>query len=171
MDEGDAFWWYGAGCYAPIGGAQDGNIYSNRHMLGIFNWRSGATGAWSWTFCRSFGSPYNDFDGEESRPSKDPCICYPAKEGHGMIATLQWEAIREGVYDYRYIRYWDDLCRKVSASDDYRKAVSKSRRRINKTMDSISWNSLDYAVSNTQLRNLRQDLIYEIKNLILISNL
>ena len=33
LDDGDAFWWYGAGCYAPISGAQDGNIYSNRPCL------------------------------------------------------------------------------------------------------------------------------------------
>ena len=169
LDDGDAFWWYGAGCYAPIGGGQDGNIYSNRHMLGIFNWRSGATGAWSWTFLRFFGSPYNDFDDEDKGSStKEQCICYPSVEGHDIIDTLQWEAIREGIYDYRYIRYWDELCKKSAEKPHFRRAVSKSRRRISKTMDSISWNSLNFTVSNVQLCNLRKELIQEIKSLRII---
>ena len=159
LEDGDAFWWYGAGCYVSKGGCQDGNIYSNRHMLGIFNWKSSASGAWSWTFLRCFGNPYNDFDDS----IKEQCICYPAFEGHGTIDTLQWEAIREGVYDYRYIRYWDELCKNNIDKPAKRRVVSHSRRRISKTMDSINWNSLNYSVSNTQLRNLRQELIQEIK--------
>ena len=164
LDDGDIFWWYGSGCYTNGGLQQDCNIYTNRHMLGIFNWRSGATGAWTWTFLRVNGSPYNDFDGNDKREAKDACICYPQPQGNGLIDTLQWEAIREGVYDYRYIRLWDDLCKKAEATDKAAVAV-QSRARIKKTMDSINWNCLNFSVSNAQLRALRTQLIEEIKRL------
>ena len=164
LDDGDIFWWYGSGCYTNGGLQQDCNIYTNRHMLGIYNWRSGATGAWTWTFLRVNGSPYNDFDGNDKREAKDACICYPQPQGNGLIDTLQWEAIREGVYDYRYIRLWDDLCKKAEATDKAAIAA-QSRERIQKTMDSINWNCLNYSVSNAQLRTLRVQLIEEIKRL------
>ncbi|MBR5838446.1 MAG: DUF4091 domain-containing protein, partial [Victivallales bacterium] len=165
LEDGDAFWWYGSGCYTNGGLQQDCNIYTNRHMLGIFNWRSGATGAWTWTFLRVNGSPYNDFDGNDKREAKDACICYPQPQGNGLIDTLQWEAIREGVYDYRYIRLWDDLCKKAAATADKAAVAAQSRERIQKTMDSINWNCLNFSVSNAQLRTLRAELIEEIKQL------
>ncbi|MBR5080417.1 MAG: DUF4091 domain-containing protein [Victivallales bacterium] len=165
LDDGDIFWWYGSGCYTNGGLQQDCNIYTNRHMLGIFNWRSGATGAWTWTFLRVNGSPYNDFDGNDKREAKDACICYPQPQGNGLIDTLQWEAIREGVYDYRYIRLWDDLCKKAAATADKAAIAAQSRERIQKTMDSINWNCLNFSVSNAQLRTLRAQLIEEIKRL------
>ena len=165
LADGDAFWWYGSGCYTNGGLQQDCNIYTNRHILGIYNWRSGATGAWTWTFLRVNGSPYNDFDGNDKREAKDACICYPQPEGNGLIDTLQWEAVREGVYDYRYIRLWDDLCKKAAATADKAAIAAQSRERIQKTMDSISWNCLNFSVSNTQLRALRAELIEEIKRL------
>ena len=165
LDDGDAFWWYGSGCYTNGGLQQDCNIYTNRHILGIYNWRSGATGAWTWTFLRVNGSPYNDFDGNDKREAKDACICYPQPQGNGLIDTLQWEAIREGVYDYRYIRLWDDLCKKAAATADKAAIAAQSRERVQKVMDSINWNCLNFSVSNTQLRTLRALLIAEIKRL------
>ncbi len=165
LDDGDAFWWYGSGCYTNGGLQQDCNIYTNRHILGIYNWRSGATGAWTWTFLRVKGTSYNDFDGNNQGEAKDACICYPQPEGNGLIDTLQWEAIREGVYDYRYIRLWDDLCKKAAATADKAAVAAESRERVQKVMDSINWNCLNFSVSNTQLRALRALLIAEIKRL------
>ena len=43
--------------------------------------------------------------------------------------------------------------------------AAQSRERVQKVMDSINWNCLNFSVSNTQLRALRALLIAEIKRL------
>ncbi|MBQ4481394.1 MAG: DUF4091 domain-containing protein [Victivallales bacterium] len=160
LDAGRHFWWYGTGCYTNGGLQQDGNIYSNRFMLGLFNWRTKATGAWTWTFLRVNENPYNDFDGNTAHEAKEACICYPAPQGNGLIPTLQWEALREGNYDYRYLAYWNSLCEQASPA-----LAQQSRERIQVLMDAIPWTCLNRQVSNAQLRELRAALIQEIKAL------
>ena len=160
LDAGAKFWWYGTGCYTNGGLQQDGNLYSNRFMLGFFNWRTSATGAWTWTFLRTNDDPYNDFDGNSAYEAKEACICYPAPQGNGLIPTLQWEALREGNYDYRYLAYWDSLCEQASPA-----LAQSSRERIQALMDKIAWTCLNRQVSNAQLRELRAALIQEIQRL------
>ena len=69
------------------------------------------------------------------------------------------------VYDYRYIRLWDDLCKQAEATPAKTTIAVQSRERIQKTMDSINWTCLNFSVSNAQLRALRAELIEEIKRL------
>ena len=159
LADGDTFWWYGAGCYAPESGSLDCNIFRNRHMLGLFAWRSGASGAWAWTFLSTVGNPYNDFDGKED------CICYPASDGHDVIDTLQWEGIREGIYDYRYIRFWSELCDQMSSNQEKAVEVFQSRKHIQKEMKASPWIPQDGLVSNALFQRLRKSLIQEIKRL------
>jgi len=71
LDSGADFWWYGTGCYSRNGVMEDCNIIMNRFMLGLFHWRSYATGAWCWTFCRPVASQFNDFDGTDFWTKKD----------------------------------------------------------------------------------------------------
>lgn len=165
LDDGDDFWWYGSGCYTNGGLQQDCNVYTNRHMLGIFTYRSRTTGAWTWTFLRAKGDVYNDFDGNNQFEAKEACIAYPARQGNGLITTLQWEACREGVYDYRYIRLWDALSQAALKNPAKAALAQASRTRIQELMDSINWHCLKFSVSNTQLRELRQALIEEINKL------
>lgn len=95
----DIFWWYGSGCYLGL----EGNTIENRFLTGVAFWKSGATGQWSWTFQRPKDDPYNDFDGNNYSEAKDACIVYPAMKGMHNIPTLQWEGIREGIDDVKYI--------------------------------------------------------------------
>ncbi len=165
LADGDQFWWYGSGCYTNFAIQQDGNIYTNRHMLGVFTWRSKTTGAWTWTFLRQKGrSLYNDFDCKGNREPKEACICYYEPGSKKLIHTLQWEAIREGVYDYRYIVLWDNLCKAAEGTDKATRAA-ESRQAIQTAMDKIAWESHDHKVNNTELRALRALLIQEIKAL------
>ncbi len=174
LDAGKTFWWYGTGCYTNGGLQQDGNLYSNRFMLGLFNWRTQATGAWTWTFLRAHDDPYNDMDGNALYESKDACICYPMppdtsttppRPRHEVIPTLQWEALREGAYDYRYLAYWKELCTIGETLPAKAARVQDSREKINAIMGTIPWTCLDGQVTNGQLRELRRALIQEIKRL------
>ncbi len=102
------FYWYGSGCYL----GQEGRLFPNRYLAGWLFWKSKADGQVSWTFVRPFEDPFNDFDGSDhnSVEPKDQCTVYPeyAQPGdagsiRGIIPTIQWEALREGISDYLYL--------------------------------------------------------------------
>ena len=98
---GATYWWYGSGCYT----GQEGSLAVNRHLSGFLLDKSLADGAWAWTFQRPKGDAYDDFDGASQREPKDACITYPSADGWPpLVPTLQWEGIREGIDDIRYLQ-------------------------------------------------------------------
>ena len=108
-ESGDQLWYYGSGCYT----GQDGNAQANRWVTGPLYWLSGAVGEWSWTFVRPKGDPFDDFDGAQSREPKDACIAYPSPGDEAPLPTLQWEGIRQGIDDYRYLWTLQELARQA----------------------------------------------------------
>ena len=115
---GDHFWHYATGCYTNSGLIEDGNIYSNRHLGGVLVWRAQFTGAYTWTLLRAKNDPYNDFDGRGHGERKDACTVYPTPDRKGIIPTLQWEGVREGIYDHRFLTVLDDMIQQAAASAD-----------------------------------------------------
>ena len=121
---GQKFFWYGSGCYL----GQEGRMFANRYLTGWLFWKTKADGQVSWTFIRPHEDPFNDFDGSKANSvePKDQCTVYPQLERPndyksivGIIPTIQWEAIREGINDYRYaytlknlIAYARQVCNK-----------------------------------------------------------
>ena len=100
---GDRFWCYGTGCYVNGAVKQDGNIIANRYMGGTFLWRTGVGGSLTWTLMRVRQDPYFDLDGARGEP-KEQCTVYPAVAPDvSFTPTLQWEGIRKGIDDYKYI--------------------------------------------------------------------
>ncbi len=105
---GQKFYWYGSGCYL----GQEGRMFPNRYLAGWLFWKTKADGQVSWTFVRPHEDPFNDFDGASvnSVEPKDQCTVYPElaspndyKSIRGILPTIQWEALREGINDYRYL--------------------------------------------------------------------
>jgi hypothetical protein len=102
------FYWYGSGCYL----FQEGRMLPNRYLAGWLFWKTKADGQVSWTFVRPHQDPFNDFDGSKvnSVEPKDQCTVYPLftrpndpASIEGIIPTIQWEALREGIQDYCYL--------------------------------------------------------------------
>lgn len=93
---GQHVWYYASGSYD----AQVGRLTPNRWITGFLLYRTGAEGAYSWTFQRPHGpDPFDDFHRREIQP----CLTYPDPEHPGEnLDTPHWEAIRQGWYDYRY---------------------------------------------------------------------
>lgn len=116
-------WWYGAaGCYS----GQDGNIHSDRFGMGFYTWLTGAKGGFLWTYQRISGSPFDDFDGAAkdaamTYPPEDPAERYSGK----AVSTLQWEGMREGMTDYRYLQLLDSLLQKKAPNGNTRKIADK----------------------------------------------
>jgi hypothetical protein len=95
-ERGQHVWYYASGSYD----AQVGRLTPNRWITGFLLCRTGAEGAYSWTYQRPHGpDPFDDFHRREIQP----CVTYPDPEHPGEnLDTPHWEAIRQGWYDYRY---------------------------------------------------------------------
>lgn len=95
-DDANLWMYGGAGTYT----GQEGSMAVNRWGTGFLTWRNGASGQFFWTFQRTSGDPFDDFDGKRL---KDFCLTYPDPAGGASLSTLQWEGICEGIVDYRHL--------------------------------------------------------------------
>ncbi|MBN2289557.1 MAG: DUF4091 domain-containing protein, partial [Candidatus Glassbacteria bacterium] len=79
---------------------QNENPAYARYIWGFFVWRSDLGGMSAWTFQNTMnasGDPYTDLDGH----GRDVMVAYP--DPQGPVPAVIWEALREGVDDYRYL--------------------------------------------------------------------
>ena len=83
----------------------------NRHLFGYFLWAAGLDGAipYGYQHFGGAGDPYDDFDTD----SKDMFAAYPSRDG--PVATLQWEACREGINDLRYLHTLEEALTRAKA--------------------------------------------------------
>ena len=68
-----------------------------RSSAGFGLFARGAAAMYYWHYQMPNGDPFDDLDGR----ARDWCAAYPGPDG--PLPTLDWEAIREGVDDLRYI--------------------------------------------------------------------
>jgi len=161
LETGDTFWWYGTGCYTNGALIQDGNVLVNRFMGGVHFWRTGATGCWSWTFLRAKGNAYDDFDGGNQREHKDACIAYHTPDGKALVPTLQWEGLREGVDDYRYLYTLKALTEEARKSGQGRavELANTAEAKLNKMIEAMPWNCRPGGTTNADLDRFREQVI------------
>ncbi len=151
---GQKFFWYGSGCYL----GQEGRMFPNRYMAGWLFWKTKADGQVSWTFVRPHEDPFNDFDGfaVNNTEPKDQCTAYPEfaipndyKSIQRIIPTIQWEALREGINDYRYLTTLRNViayARKVASqpkanrwAQELLQAADECERTLKAVEESVPW--------------------------------
>lgn len=99
----------------------------HRVLAGVYLWKSTADGIAPYCYQHLPAyphSPYDDFDewepglkiGTHTGKFRDHLATYPARGG--SVPTIQWEGMREGITDLRYLTTIDALIREASASDD-----------------------------------------------------
>ena len=99
-------------------------IYYNQHpafskirflkiAAGIYFWNTPVTNFATWTYKFWTGDPLDDLDGS----SGDKMLAYPHPEDGSPMASLNWEAFREGVDDIRYITTLEHLIKMASDND------------------------------------------------------
>jgi hypothetical protein len=84
----------------------------SRYIYGYYTWRQDLDGMSSWgpgTTQNSRGDPFEDLDSEYS----DYFIFFP--HPGGPLPTPNWEALREGIDDIRYVYQLEKLCSQKSA--------------------------------------------------------
>ena len=159
------YWWYGSGVYD----GQEGGMMPNRYLCGFLFHKTGAKGQVSFIYTRMgvTGDPYDDFDGEDEGYSepKDGMIVYPSAEG--PMPTLQWEGIREGIDDYKYIYTLETLIEKAKKDDKSKLLAEKIEKRLSGIMASCPWgqgninsdNAAYPICSNHRAQSIREECI------------
>jgi len=94
------YYYLGAGCY----GGQEGGLMPNRRLCGFLFYPTRLPGHVFYTYQVTgddvYASAYSDL------VRKREAIAYPARKitaERVSLSTLQWEGIREGITDYRYL--------------------------------------------------------------------
>ncbi len=83
------------------------NPVINRFHAGFYLWNTGLDGIVPYVYQSIWNDPYNDFDVWGDKPAsnyRDHMVAYPSE--NGPVPTVQWEALREGIDDYRYVKTW-----------------------------------------------------------------
>ncbi|NLF94581.1 MAG: DUF4091 domain-containing protein, partial [Oligosphaeraceae bacterium] len=107
------FWWYSNGAREYPDAV--------RFKAGFFHYRTGARGQFYWAYLNPRGDMFNDFD--EGNSDHVTVFIQDGK----IISTLQWESIREGIDDYRYLRLLEELCQKYA---DQAEAAAAGRKLL-----------------------------------------
>ncbi len=77
----------------------------NRFQAGFYLWNTGIDGIFPYVYQDVRNNPYDDFDvWSSSHPYRDHLVTYPSQ--NGPVPTVQWEALREGLDDMRYLQTW-----------------------------------------------------------------
>ncbi len=95
------YWYLGGGAYT----GQEGGLMPNRLDSGFMSFKLGVTGHLSYTYqayaSRARPDPYDNF-----MAGKSYGMTYPARqptEQKVTVFSLEWEGIREGIVDYKYL--------------------------------------------------------------------
>lgn len=98
--------------YTGLGGTP--SFYAARYRTGLLSWKAKVKTLMIFAYNSSRGDPYNDFDG----PEPDYCLVYPPKFGGNSISTIQWEGVREGIDDAKYIYTLTEYIRRCKLSQN-----------------------------------------------------
>lgn len=125
----------------------------HRALAGLMLWKSGAGGIAPYCYQHlpcSPDSPFDDFDSWDpthvdplGRRFKDHMSTYPAR--HGVIHTLQWKGLADGITDLRYLATLQSAVDAAERSEDpvMRERGANARQSINAVIGRLPWNDLD----------------------------
>ncbi|MFA6101096.1 MAG: sugar-binding protein [Victivallaceae bacterium] len=113
------------------------NPRQNRLLSGFMLWKSGFTGIMpycAWFASGSGNDPYDEFSGKLAE--KNMYCVYPSLQG--PIPTLQWEALREGINDVRYLTTLAELIKQEKNPQKAQKAQDVIDKILNRITLNIS---------------------------------
>jgi hypothetical protein len=146
-----------------------GSAYLNdprkaRDSCGFGFYRRPAEAMFYWHYQCYKGDPFNDFDGG----CRDHCAAYPGPNGE-LIPTTDWEGLREGVDDMRYLatlKHYAALAAKTRAG----KAVAaRALKTLNEVLapddPELSQYTFGSALTDDEFHALRRKLVDAILEL------
>jgi hypothetical protein len=157
----------------------------HRLLAGLLFWKSGADGISPYCYQHLPGipnSPFDDFDlwdatqiDRVGRRFRDHMTTYPAR--NGVIHTLQWKGLTEGLTDFRYLTTLD-LAIESAEKAEYpviRERGAKARAQLDSVVEKFQWDDVDILSENSaapypdfssrDMLNLRSRIVDELKAL------
>ena len=144
-------WWYTS--VVPKG------LYPNRfidfplmksRVIPWLSWRFGISGylnyGYNWWYTPSGKSPWEDVEQAGNYPPGDGFIVYPPKgiQNRNIRSSLRWEAFRDGLQDYEYLRLMDQQLASISKNNnmepkfiDLKNRMSALNKKIISKIDSL----------------------------------
>lgn len=114
---------------------------TERFFFGFYAWPLGARGVFQWAYQWPEGDPVDDRDAFP----RDWCYTYPT-DSDPCAPTLQWEAVREGVLDLRYLQAAAAIVRDHDPECD----------RLGALLDGLRRDVEQYLRTNTRTRYLQE---------------
>ncbi|MDD5698576.1 MAG: sugar-binding protein [Victivallaceae bacterium] len=109
--------------YNSIGSGRFNPIFAVRFISGMITWKQQIKGFHNFHYLEPYASnPFNPID------SLYAAFAYPGDEQ--PLPTLQWEAIREGLDDLKYLRTLEKLIEESLASNDKQTVENAGRAKI-----------------------------------------
>ncbi|MEO7368189.1 MAG: hypothetical protein ABIZ36_09540, partial [Gemmatimonadaceae bacterium] len=144
LDNADLYFYWQAHMEKPL---------VHRMLAGLLLWKSGADGISPYCYQHLPGiphSPFDDFDPWDDtqvdtlgRRFKDHMATYPAR--NGVIHTLQWKGLAEGLTDLRYLNTLDAAIEAAEQAADpsIRERGPKARRQVELAVEKFHWDDVD----------------------------
>lgn len=152
LERGKRYMRYGSACVNDCRRA--------RNSSGFGFYRRPAEAMYYWHYQAYNGDPYYDFDGI----ARDWCSAYPGEDG--PVPTMDWEAIREGIDDMRYIATLKALAERAQAGTAAQKAKATEAlaelEAVLSADDGVNQYSWAEDLSHEEYANLRKRLIDQI---------
>ena len=175
--DGDLYYYWQAHMEKPL---------IHRLLAGLLYWKSGADGISPYCYQHLPGfphSPFDDFDPWDSathadplgRKFKDHMATYPARRG--VIHTVQWKGLADGLTDFRYLATLDSAIRDAEKSDDpaVREYAAKARSRLQSLAHRLQWTDIDIlsetsatpypGFGTAEILAIRESIVDELKSL------
>ncbi len=142
--------------YMRYGSAYLNDARKARNSCGLGFYRRPAEAMFYWHYQAYRGDPFNDFDGG----SRDWCAVCPGVGGE-LIPTIDWESLREGVDDMRYIATLTHYARLAERSPAGRDAADRARAVLREVLagdDRVNQYTFRDELSDDEYHALRRRL-------------
>ncbi len=116
----------------------------SRFVFGVWGWRTGLDGITAWTYPLYTFEPYY----ERPRLDTDGYVVPERDEQGRPINTLEWEGIREGVYDRRYL---DTLADAIAAAKARKIPTASAEATLAAVHDALDPALAEYARRRSSL--------------------
>jgi hypothetical protein len=131
------YWYLGGGCY----GGQEGGLMPNRLESGFQSYKLGVSGHVSYTYQAH----------KRGGPNSDPMDNFGTGKSYGMtypvakptpekvtIFSLEWEGIREGITDYKYLYTLEQMLKEAEQAGRA-EAATAARQTLTEILGYIPW--------------------------------
>ena len=106
-----------------------------------------------WAYNTYYGSPWDDFDNSPGNDWPDAAVVYPGPKG--PITTRNWEAVREGIQDYKLVVVLEELIEKAKVVN---LSVTASEAAVTEIADQF-FHGGDLAIINNARARLFDEIL------------